>query len=123
VAKEKPVNKVLYLDILLSLFTLQFGKISKSFMKNKNIFLIALVTVLLLLIPLLATVFSNEVVWGPLDFAVAGILIFGTGLAFNLIFKKVKTIRYKVISSLVLLGLFLFVWAELAVGIFTSFGN
>lgn len=84
----------------------------------KNIIYIAIGTVLILLIPFLAMQFTGEVNWDETDFIVAGVLIFGTGLLFELLSRKLKTKNHKIILAVVLLVLFLIVWADLAVGIF-----
>lgn len=47
-------------------------------MKNKNIFRIALVTAFILLPPLVAMQFTDEVAWNLFDFASAGTLLFGS---------------------------------------------
>ncbi len=95
--------------------------ISKS-NEVKNIRLIAiLITVtLLLLVPLIAMQFTNEVNWDVFDFLVMGILLYGTGLSCELVLRKVKSTTNRVIICFaILLALFL-IWAELAVGIFGS---
>lgn len=85
---------------------------------NKRLIGILITVPILLLIPFIAMKFTNEVKWSWFDFVVAGILLLSTGLAFELILRKVKTIRLKIVISIVLfLALFL-IWAELAVGIF-----
>jgi len=52
---------------------------------TQSIIRIALATALLLLIPLVAMQFTQEVVWTLSDFVFAGILLFGAGLTFVLI--------------------------------------
>ena len=62
--------------------------------------------------------FSPEVNWSPVDFAVAGVLLFGTGLSCELVLRKVKkTVHRIVICGAIILALLL-IWMELAVGIF-----
>lgn len=62
--------------------------------------------------------FTDEVNWTVMDFIVAGILLFGTGLMCELVLRKVNNIKYRIgICSVILAALF-FIWAELAVGIF-----
>jgi hypothetical protein len=62
--------------------------------------------------------FTSGVKWGPFDFIIAGILLFGTGLAIEFVLRKVKKLEYRLaLCAAILIGLFL-VWAELAVGIF-----
>lgn len=71
---------------------------------------------LLLLVPLVAMQFSDEVVWTLTDFVTAAALLFGTGLAHLLLTLSAPRRRLPVaVALLVVLGL---VWAELAVGVF-----
>ncbi len=93
-------------------------------MKNRRLIIILSVISLLLLVPLIAMQFSNEVKWEMMDFVIAGILIFGTGIVCELILRKVKKIKYRIIIyGIILFGLFI-IWAELAAGIFgTSFAG
>lgn len=83
-----------------------------------RITIILIVTAAILSIPLIAMQFTNEVKWTLTDFAAAGVLLLGSGLAIELVIRKVKagTLR-TVIFVIILLALFL-IWAELAVGIF-----
>ena len=87
-------------------------------MKNKRLKFILLTVALLLLIPLIAMQFTDEVNWTPFDFVVAGVLLLGTGLIFDLVIRKIKNIKYRVAISVALLVVLLLIWAELAVGIF-----
>ncbi|MEO7984835.1 MAG: hypothetical protein ABI688_12215, partial [Bacteroidota bacterium] len=63
---------------------------------NKRITAIVLIVALLLLIPFLSMQFSDEVKWTFADFAGAAFLLLGTGLLCELVWRKVKTIRYRV---------------------------
>jgi hypothetical protein len=72
----------------------------------------------LLLIPLIAMQFSNEVDWKALDFTIMGFLLFGTGLLCELVLRKVPKTMNRLIICGIIVGLFLLTWAELAVGIF-----
>jgi peptidoglycan/LPS O-acetylase OafA/YrhL len=84
--------------------------------QNKNIIRIALVTAFILLIPFLAMRFTSEVNWDETDFILAGALIFGTGLMYDLVTRKIG--KYRVAIGIALLAALLLIWAELAVGIF-----
>ena len=84
----------------------------------KRLVMIAMITATILLIPLIAMQFSEEVNWTLGDFMVAGFLLLGFGLLFDLAIRLVKKSRYKVLIFIAILILFLLVWAELAVGIF-----
>jgi len=86
--------------------------------KNKRLTGILLTVVLLLLIPLIAMQFTDEVDWSPFDFIVMGILLLGTGLLCELVMRKIKKIEYRIAIVGVVLIAFLLIWAELAVGIF-----
>lgn len=84
---------------------------------------LAVITGALLLIPLVAMQFTDEVVWDETDFIVAGTLLFGTGLTYKLITKKAGNWAYRVAVGFALFtGLFL-VWVNLAVGIIGSEDN
>jgi hypothetical protein len=86
--------------------------------QNKRLIGIVLTVGILLLIPLIAMQFTNEVKWDSRDFIIMGVLLLGTGLMCELVMRKVKKIQYRVLLiAAILIALFL-IWAELAVGIF-----
>jgi hypothetical protein len=89
--------------------------------QNKIFIWIALATVFILMIPFTAMQFSNEVVWTLSDFIVAGILLSGTGSLFVLTARKTKKHRFAI--GVLFLTVLFYVWAELAVGIFTNLGS
>ena len=70
----------------------------------------------LLLTPLVAMQFTDEVRWGPVDFAVAALLIGGLGLAFELAVRRSGSLTYRLGAVLAALNAFLLVWINLAVG-------
>jgi hypothetical protein len=85
---------------------------------NKRFIGILAIATLLLSIPFIAMQFTSEVKWSGFDFAVAAVLLFGTGLVCELVLRKVKKTSHRIlICGVILFALFL-VWAELAVGIF-----
>ncbi|MGK6341958.1 hypothetical protein ACMGDK_06955 [Chryseobacterium sp. DT-3] len=85
--------------------------------KQKTILIYATPAVLLC-IPLLGNMFSEEFDWSPVDFVIAAVLLFGTAFIIDLIQRIVKNKTYKILLSGAILILLLLVWAELAVGIF-----
>ena len=87
-------------------------------MQNKRLIAILLTVAVLLLIPLIAMQFTDEVNWTLSDFVVMGILLLGTGLMCELLLRKVKKIGYRVVLVGIVLTAFLLIWLELAVGIF-----
>lgn len=91
---------------------------------HKKIFLLALITAGILMIPLVAMQFYPEdVVWTTFDFIFAGVAIFVAGLAYLLISQNFKNTSYKFAVALGLLGAFLLLWANGAVGIIGDEGN
>jgi len=86
--------------------------------QNKRLVTILATALALLLIPLIAMKFTNEVNWKIFDFLVAGILLIGTGLTLEFILRKIKTLRYRILFGIALFVVLLLIWAELAVGIF-----
>ncbi|RDV12612.1 hypothetical protein DXT99_22385 [Pontibacter diazotrophicus] len=86
--------------------------------QNKRLTGIVLAVVFILLIPLIAMQFTEEVNWNLFDFVVAGVLLLGIALLCELVIRKVKNRDYRIgVIAVILLALFL-IWAELAVGIF-----
>ena len=87
-------------------------------LKSKRLFFILLTAFVLLLIPLAAMQFTDEVNWTLLDFIVAGALLFGTGLMCELAIRRIHSKTYRIVICATLLSGLILVWAELAVGIF-----
>lgn len=78
-------------------------------------------TFLILLVPLTAMQFSNEVNWTLFDFIAMAILILSCGLALMFLARKLTTKQFVLSAIAVFIG-FLYVWAELAVGLLFNFG-
>lgn len=90
---------------------------------RKSIFgWIAFATGLILLVPLVAMQFTGEVNWGMEDFIVMGALLFGIASLFVLSARRVPP-RFRVAIGCLFALAFLYLWAELAVGIFTNLGS
>jgi len=87
-------------------------------MQNKRLIFILLMILSLLLIPLIAMQFTDQVIWTAADFLIAGILLLGTGLISEIIMRKIKNKGYKVILIVAALIVLILIWIELAVGIF-----
>jgi len=77
-----------------------------------------LTAAILLLIPLIAMQFTDEVNWTLVDFLVAGALLLGTGIMCELVIRKINKIKYRIAGCVALLIALMLIWAELAVGIF-----
>ncbi len=61
--------------------------------------------------------------WSISDFIIMSILIFGTGLLIELASKKIKKKNHKYIAIFLILAGLLWLWVELAVGLFTNWGS
>jgi len=84
---------------------------------------VALVTVCLLLIPLVAMQFTDEVVWNLTDFVVAGALLFGSGLIYELVASKAGGITYRAAIGIAVAAAVTLVWVNLAVGLIGAEDN
>lgn len=90
-------------------------------MKTKNIMQqsitkIILGTGLILMIP-----FIFQWPWTRSDFVVAGTLIFVLGILLDLVIRKGG--KYRIPAAIAIVLLFLWLWVELAVGLFTNWGS
>ena len=93
-------------------------------MQNKRLVIILIIVAFLLLIPLIAMLFTNEVKWNLFDFVVAGALLFGTGLMCDFVMRKINKLWLRITICVILLITLLLIWVELAVGILgTPFGG
>ncbi len=84
----------------------------------KSIIRIVLVAVLILLVPLLAMQFTDEVNWELTDFVVVGVLLLGAGLIYELVARNVASATHRVALGVGLAAALFLIWVELAVGIF-----
>lgn len=90
---------------------------------TKRILLLALATVGILMLPLIAMKFSAEVVWTLSDFVIMGVLIFGTGLTYLLATSKSANIAYRFATGMALASAFFLIWSNGAVGLIGSENN
>jgi predicted cobalt transporter CbtA len=98
-----------------------------------NILRVAVVTGIILLLPFLAMQFNWQVAdpgngtdgvnWTLSDFIVMGTLLMSVGLTYELIIKRVANSRRRRLWTVALALGFLWLWAELAVGVFTNWGS
>jgi hypothetical protein len=87
-------------------------------LKNKRLGAIMLSVAILLLIPFIAMKFTGEVAWSLSDFAIAAVLLTGTGLLCELVLRRISRTGYRIALCVALLTILALVWIELAVGIF-----
>lgn len=84
---------------------------------GQSILVVAVVTGLLLMVPLVAMQFTNDVVWSAGDFIVAGLLLFGIGVSYVVATRNAPNIIYRLAMGLGLGATLFFIWANLAVGL------
>ncbi|MCU0621091.1 MAG: hypothetical protein MUC69_06270 [Gemmatimonadales bacterium] len=78
------------------------------------------VALALLALPAVAMRFTDEVAWTGSDFVVAALLLFGTGLTYELVARRSHAIAYRVAVAMAVVGALLLVWVNLAVGMIGS---
>lgn len=98
-------------------------KTKNTHLLNNNVFRIFAGTAGILMIPLIGMQFSEQWNWGLSDFIIIGSLLIGMGLLYEFLKKFVKTKEQKIILGVILIGAIVWIWAELAVGIFTNWGS
>ena len=74
----------------------------------------------ILSIPFIAMQFTKEVNWTLSDFVIICGMLFATVFAIDLVLKKFKTLKSRLVIVSVIVLLLMIVWAEMAVGIFGS---
>lgn len=89
-------------------------------MRSKNVARIAVATGVILLLLLVAMQFTGEVRWNLFDFIIMGVLLFVTGLAMEFAVIKSNNLTNRVIAVVAVLAVFFLIWAELAVGVFST---
>lgn len=78
---------------------------------------------LLLLVPLVAMRFTDEVVWDETDFAVAALMLFGACGAYQLATGTTGNVAHRAAVGIAVVAGFILVWINLAVGIIGSEDN
>jgi len=81
------------------------------------------IAAVLLLLPLVAMQFTDEVDWDETDFMVMGAMLFVACGAFELAARMTGNMAYRAAIGVAVVGMFLLVWINLAVGIIGSEDN
>ncbi|WP_376745754.1 hypothetical protein [Sinorhizobium psoraleae] len=81
------------------------------------------IAVLLLLLPLLAMQFTDELNWDVTDFAVFGTMLFGACGAWELAARMTSNKEHRAAIGIALAAAFLLIWINLAVGIIGTEDN
>lgn len=88
-----------------------------------SVFRAMVFTLVVLVIPAIASIVVSEAQWIGSDFVIAGALLFIISLVIDLILHRVGSSRGRLIGLAVVVLVFIYLWAELAVGIFTNLGS
>ena len=86
----------------------------------QSILVVALAPELLLLVPLIAMQFTDEVKWDAIDFVIAGLLLFATGVSYALVTRSATNIIQQAAYAFALGATLFLIWANLAVGLIGS---
>ncbi len=78
---------------------------------------------LLLLLPLVAMRFTNEVNWTMSDFLFAALLFGSVGIAIELVFRNSGSLAYRLGATIAVIASFLTIWVNGAVGMIGSEDN
>ena len=76
----------------------------------------------LLLIPLIGMTITEEINWSLLDFLIMGVLLTFLGIGINVVINRTINLKNRILYIGILVLMFFFIWAELAVGIFGTPG-
>lgn len=90
---------------------------------RRQILYVGIGTALILMIPLLAMQFTDEVNWDETDFIVMGTLLIGTGLTYVLMTRMSDSIAYKAAVGIAVATGLILIWMNLAVGLIGSEDN
>ena len=77
---------------------------------KKRLIVWAVVITLILMVPLVAMQFTDEINWNLFDFVVMGAVLMGFGIAYELVARKSAKTIYRVALGIGLAGAFLLFW-------------
>jgi len=75
---------------------------------------------LLLFIPLIGMMITDEINWSSFDFIMMGCLLTILGAGIDFVIKYTKNFKNRTLYLGILVLIFLLIWAELSVGIFDT---
>ena len=121
--KDDLSGKVIDKSYMIPSEQLEFETISRAKRSlRRKMILVAIVTASVLLVPLTTMNFANGATWDLLDFIVMGTLLSATGFTIALASQKLTKSHFKIIATSAVIC-FLWLWAEITVGIFTNWGS
>jgi len=109
--------------LLMKIISSSFNKFQNSKSTVHQFIIVGISAAFLLLVPLAAMQFTDEVAWSLFDFFAAWLLLFGTGITYLLITRQMNNTAYKTAVGIAVATTLLIVWANLSVGIIGSENN
>jgi hypothetical protein len=70
-----------------------------------------------MLVPYIASQFSDDIYWNLGDVLIGGTLLFGLGMLIQFLMVKFKDSNWRIPVILGVIAIFILIWIELAVGI------
>jgi len=116
-AKEKSIMRVALWMFCETFTGAMRENMATITLRPKTLLRIALLTATILLIPLLATQYSEGFAWDLADFVLAGLLLVGAGILFAVLTGQGSSISYRAAVAIAIAAALLLVWVSLAVGI------
>ena len=107
----------------MNLLSKLFKIIKKPESVFQNVLSVAIISALLLIIPLVAKFTLEDMKWDLFDFIAAWILFFSSGVTYRLIARKMSNIIYRSAVGLAIATALFLVWSNLAVGLIGSEDN
>ena len=90
--------------------------------KNRSTIGIVLAPASILLLPLLAMLFTDEMAWGVFDFVLAAVLLMGIGLVVALV-RNAGNLAYRAAVGIAILTALFLVWMVAALGVIGETGD
>lgn len=87
--------------------------LEKLMISKSSMYMVLAITCIVLLIPLTAMLFSNEVNWGIGDFLVAGGLLFLFGYVYQVLTQGSVNVIKNIIIGVIVFGALSFIWVNL----------
>ena len=107
----------------MNLLSKLFKIIKKPESVFQNVLSVAIISALLLIIPLVAKFTLEDMKWDLFDFIAAWILFFSSGVTYRLIARKMSNIIYRSAVGLAIATALFLVWSNLAVGLIGNEDN
>ena len=90
---------------------------------RRQMIYVAIATASILLVPLVAMQFSDEVNWDPADFLVMAVLLLGAGTAFVWMTRAARSFAFRSAVAVAVFTGVLLTWVNLAVGVIGAANN